>query len=109
MILSTREEKGWKVIKLEGPFVVRNSSSVVSILKEFIEESETPHIAMDLSETTYMDSSAISLIVGHSKEIKSKNGDFFLFGANETIKDIFDIVSLDMIVDIGETLSDISS
>lgn len=93
----------WFVIKLEGAFVVRNIRNIRTILDE---QGDTPgaKVAIDLSNTNYIDSSAITLLVNFNKRIKSSNGEFVVFGANDDIKGIFSIVNLEATIDIRDSL-----
>lgn len=103
MNVNTMTSNDWFVIQLEGAFVVRNIRDIRSVLNK---QSSVPgaKIAIDLSNTNYIDSSAITLLVNVNKKIKSSSGEFVVFGANDDIKGIFSIVNLEATINILEKL-----
>lgn len=103
MEVNTYESNGWFVIKLNGAFVVRNMLNIRSILDEQSAIAGAK-VAIDLSETNYIDSSAITLLVNSNKKIKQAQGELIIIGANKDIKGIFSIVNLEATINILETL-----
>lgn len=103
MVVETYEKEGWFVVKLSGAFVVRNMINIRTILDE---QSSVPgaKVAIDLADTTYIDSSAITLLVNSNKKIKKSQGEFIVFGANKDIKGIFSIVNLEATINILDYL-----
>ena len=59
-----------------------------------------PHVAIDFSNTVYIDSSSITLLLNFQKRIQKVNGLLVGFGPNKDISDIFSIVHLDEYIDI---------
>lgn len=103
MDLSTYEKGSWNVISLHGAFIIREQHKVRAIIDEIL-KNESPKLAFNLSKTTYLDSSALGMLVKIGKDVKELNGDFVLFGANKNLMEVFSMVHLDMLINITETL-----
>lgn len=103
MEVITHQKGDWFVIKLIGAFVVRNMLNIRTLLDD---QSSLPDakVAIDLSETNYIDSSAITLLVNSNKKIKKSRGELIVFGANDDIKGIFSIVNLEATINILDSL-----
>ncbi len=103
MEVNTYKSGDWFVLKLNGAFVVRNMLNIRSLLDE---QSSLPgaKVAIDLSDTNYIDSSAITLLVNSNKKIKQAQGELIIFGANKDIKGIFSIVNLEATINILDSL-----
>jgi len=84
----------WRIITIEGEFVVKHLMKVRGQI-EMLDAANCAKIAINLENMTYIDSSAITLIINYHKRIKSKNGRMVIFGASEDAKGIFSIVGLD--------------
>jgi len=105
MQLKTEVWNGWHLISLGGQFVVRNLAPVRSEL-DSAENSDSHRVALDLSDCTHLDSSAITLIVNYFKRLTSKNGKMVVYGINKDIKEIFSIVGLDRIIPVYSSKED---
>ncbi len=103
--ISTEKWHSWNIIKIEGKFVIK---FVAEIRKAFetVKDGPSPKIALDLSQTTHLDSSAMTLMLNFQNRLKEKNGGMALFGANEDIMGIITIVGFDSFVPIYRTRED---
>ena len=95
----------WQIVALIGKFVTKAISQVNKLFNEF-EKAGTVNVALDLSRTTHMDSSAITCLLQFYKRIVIKNGKIVLFGANDDITGIITIVGLDHSVPLCKTKLD---
>jgi anti-anti-sigma factor len=95
----------WQIVSLQGKFVTQAIDSVRKLFTKF-EKLNILHVAVDLSQTTHMDSTAISCLVTFYKRISVKNGKIVLFGANNDITGIIHIVGLDHAFPFYKTKSD---
>lgn len=84
----------WDIVTLCGSFVLKNTSKIRQTLETVIEKPK-PYIAIDLSQTPHIDSSAMSLLLNIHSSVKEKNGGIVIIGANEDIMSIIYIVGLD--------------
>ena len=99
MKISTKKEKGWSIVFIEGRLVVKDIKNVRKVF-ESLEKQPTPHIAIDFSKTVYIDSSSITLLINYQKRIWNANGMLVAYGANKDIADIFELVSLNEFIDL---------
>jgi anti-anti-sigma factor len=97
--------ENWRIISLEGKFIVKYIAQIRKAIEPF-EKMDIPLVAFDLSATTHMDSSAITLIMNYHKRLLFKKGKLVLFGANEDITGIINIVGLDVSVPLYKTHAD---
>lgn len=94
MIISETVQNGWRVIALQGKFVVKNLTAIRRILEK-AEQTALPGIALDMSGVGQVDSSAITLLVNFQRRIIQKDGLLVLFGMRSDIAEIFSIVGID--------------
>lgn len=55
-------------------------------------------ILVDLSETGFIDSTGIGVLVGAIKRLREAEGALAVIGANETVSSIFEIVGLENVI-----------
>ena len=94
MEITVTPYKNWQVVAVNGKFVMKSLSQATRVFDVFEKENQK-FIAVDLSLTTHVDSSAINLLLNVYKRIKEKNGQIVLFGANDDITGIIGIVGLE--------------
>lgn len=98
----TRTEKAgnWFIIILYGKFVVKN---LIRIRQAFEEAEKHLHLktAIDLSNVTHIDSSAITLLANFQKRLMENGSGSMIFGAASDIIEIFSIVGLDKVIPIN--------
>jgi STAS domain. len=105
MKIDIRSFEKWYIVSLEGKFIVKYIAQVRKVI-EPLEKMEQPLVAFDFSATTHMDSSAITLIMNYNRRLVAKKGKLVLFGANEDITGIINIVGLDSTVPLYKTHAD---
>ena len=86
--------KGWQVITLHGPLVLRNLSDVRTAIDAAADGREC-NIALDLSLTKLVDSGGVSFLVNLSGRVKERGGCLVVVGANSDIQSVFSIVGLE--------------
>jgi anti-sigma B factor antagonist len=64
------------------------------------------HIVVDLTETTFIDSTTLGVLIGGLKRLKPRGGDLSLVCADPNIRKIFEITLLDRIFTIDASLPD---
>lgn len=105
MDLTTYEKNSWSVIALHGAFIIREQHKVRARIEEIF-KNDNPQLAFDLTNTTYLDSSALGMLVKTGKDINEKNGKFLIFGANQNLKEVFSMVHLGELIEIRDNLED---
>jgi len=96
----TREEwNNWQVINLKGKFVVKSFNTVRRIFDE-IELHANPKVAVNLSNVSQIDSSALTILLNLQKRLKEKNGLAVIIGPNAEISETFSIVGFSLAVPV---------
>lgn len=66
-----------------------------------LDQPDTSGIALDFSRVSYLDSSALGMMVLFQKKAKSKNINVRIRGAKESAKEILTIANFDRLFDIS--------
>lgn len=103
MDLSTYEKNSWDIIALQGAFIIREQHKVRAIIEKILKK-ENPKLAFNFNQTTYLDSSALGMLVKTGKDIQNAGGEFVIFGANKNLTEVFSMVHLNEILNIQEDL-----
>ncbi len=65
-----------------------------------LDSSKSNYITLDFSKVSYLDSSALGMMVLFQKKAKSKNINVQISGAKESAKEILQIANFDRLFDI---------
>ena len=96
---------GWHIIAINGKFVVKNLTTI-RMEFEAVEKKELKKTAIDLTNTTHLDSSAITILVNFYKRVVERGGIIVLFGMNNDIAEIFSIVGIDKVIPMCTSIDD---
>lgn len=94
LALSTTDDKNWAVLALSGEFDTFTASEVRDKVAEVVGQSSIPRILIDLRETTFMDSSALGVLVGALRTARSLGGEVRIIGPNDKLVPLFRITGL---------------
>ncbi len=108
MNVSTEKWNMWDIVAIDGAFVVRVLTDIRQVFEE-IESNPNPHVALDFTNVSYLDSSAISLLLNYQKRLKDAEGKIVIFGPSKDIQDIFSIVNFEDYVPILLTRAEFES
>ncbi len=103
--ISTETWQNWSIVAIEGKFVIKNITEIRKVL-EPLKDKEKPHIALDFSKTSHLDSSAMTLMLNFQSRLKDQDGVMVVFNANDDITGIITIVGFDSFVPIFRTRED---
>jgi anti-sigma B factor antagonist len=90
------------IIRVSGEIDAGSSIHLDSAFKEAIENGETK-IAVDLLDLSYISSAGLGVFVSYLDEFESKGIKLLLFGIQETVHQVFEILGLGKLVNIVET------
>lgn len=93
---------GIHLIEVKGEIDAGSSIHLDNALKEALESGEKKIIA-DLTHLNYISSAGLGVFISHLDEIKLQNVQLVLFGINETVKQVFDILGLEKLLMIVPT------
>ena len=98
--LSYEVLEGSNILKVDGEVIFENSNRVKEKAKEIIKEIEAKKLIVDLSSTSYLDSSGIGVILSLFKFMRDNDGKLLIANPNEKVKRVFEVTKLNQILDI---------
>ncbi|MFP4521721.1 MAG: STAS domain-containing protein [Fibrobacterota bacterium] len=103
MELAVREQKGCKIIDIDGKIDrLRDSITLKSFVNTLLEE-ENYRIVLNLSKVSYMDSGALNVLVYCRNVIHRKDGILVIVEPNEYVFDVLKVVGIEKIIRIYKT------
>jgi anti-sigma B factor antagonist len=90
------------VIDVEGQLIVGNRQELKQrVLQEL--ESGGRKFLIDFSQTGYIDSSGLGVLVSLSKKIREQGGELRLANLNEDLRTLFELTKLDTLFQISRS------
>jgi anti-sigma B factor antagonist len=105
MSFSATHEQDVLVISVEGQLIVANRQELKQRVLDALTDGERKFV-IDFSETGYIDSSGLGVLVSVSKKIRELGGELRLSGLNEDLRVLFELTKLDTLFHISETKSE---
>ncbi|MEQ9402652.1 MAG: STAS domain-containing protein [Cyclobacteriaceae bacterium] len=99
--IETENKEGVHFIRVSGDIDAGSSIHLDNAFKNAADTGETK-IAVDLSQLDYISSAGLGVFVSHLDEFGLKNIRLVLFGIQETVKQVFDILGLGKLINILE-------
>ena len=96
----------WYVIAISGDFTIKNLTRI----RKWFDEAEingVQFIALDLSTTTYLDSSGITILVNFRNRSIRRGATMVLAGLNTDIEEIISILGIDKILKVIKNINDL--
>ena len=90
------------VVDVEGQLIVGNRQELKQKVLEELEGGDRKFV-IDFSETGYIDSSGLGVLVSLSKKIREQGGELRLSGLNEDLRTLFELTKLDTLFRIADT------
>jgi anti-sigma B factor antagonist len=90
------------VVAVRGEIDLFTAPELKSTVVSAIEAGRT-RIVVDLSETTFLDSTALGVLIGALKRLRSRDGVMTLVNTDPNIAKTFEITGLDQIFTIADT------
>ncbi|WP_436514907.1 STAS domain-containing protein [Ekhidna sp. To15] len=100
--ISTENKDGIHFIAVNGEIDAGSSIYLDNALKEAMDNGEKKIVA-DLSGLDYISSAGLGVFISYLDEFKLQNIELALFGINETVKQVFDILGLEKLLTIENT------
>lgn len=102
---SRKDKKGVLVVSVDGQLVVGNRQDFKESVLTALEGGERKFL-VDFSDTGYIDSSGLGVLVSLSKKIRDEGGDLRLAGLNEDLRTLFELTKLDTLFAISGSPAD---
>ena len=90
------------VLAVRGEIDLFTAPELKQVLAESIEAGRV-RIIVDLTETTFLDSTALGVLIGAVKRLRSRDGALAIVNVDENIAKTFEITGLDQIFTILPT------
>jgi anti-sigma B factor antagonist len=90
------------VLAVRGEIDLFTAPELKQVLAESIEAGRV-RIIVDLTETTFLDSTALGVLIGAVKRLRSRDGALAIVNVDENIAKTFEITGLDQIFTILTT------
>ena len=94
------------LIELGGEVDLYTAPELKERLLEVIRDGKT-RIVVDLSETTFIDSTTLGVLIGAVKRLRPSGGSLGLVCSDPNIRKIFEITGLDKVFPIEESRDDV--
>lgn len=95
-------EQELPVIELEGEVDVYTAPQLKQQMINLL-DSGTKEMVVNLSKVSYLDSTALGVLIGGLKRMRERDGNMVLVCPSARVRRVFEITGLDKIFDIYET------
>src|SRR5882672_1508483 len=99
---SRKDPKGVLIVAVDGQLVVGNRQDFKDSVLGALEGGERKFL-VDFSETGYIDSSGLGVLVSLSKKIREQGGELRLANLNDDLQTLFELTKLDTLFQISDT------
>jgi anti-sigma B factor antagonist len=90
------------VISVEGQLIVGNRQELKQKVLDELERGERKFL-VDFTQTGYIDSSGLGVLVSLSKKIREAGGELRLASLNDDLRTLFELTKLDTLFQIAST------
>ncbi len=90
------------VVDVEGQLIVGNRQELKQKVLEELEDGARK-VVVDFTNTGYIDSSGLGVLVSLSKKIREQGGELRLAGLNDDLRTLFELTKLDTLFEIADT------
>lgn len=90
------------LVDVDGQLIVGNRQELKQRVLEELERGERKFV-VDFSNTGYIDSSGLGVLVSLSKKIRELGGELRLSSLNEDLRTLFELTKLDTLFKIADT------
>jgi anti-anti-sigma factor len=90
------------LVDVDGQLIVGNRQELKQRVLEELEKGERKFV-VDFSNTGYIDSSGLGVLVSLSKKIRELGGELRLSSLNEDLRTLFELTKLDTLFKIADT------
>ncbi len=102
MSFEVHKEGDVTVVDVEGQLIVGNRQELKQKVLDELEEGERRFV-IDFSNTGYIDSSGLGVLVSLSKKIREQGGELRLASLNEDLRTLFELTKLDTLFTIKDS------
>ncbi|MEQ9423619.1 MAG: STAS domain-containing protein [Cyclobacteriaceae bacterium] len=100
--ITTTSEDGIYKIGVNGDVDASSSIHLDNALKEAIEKDESK-ILVDCRELNYISSAGLGVFMSYLEDLKEKNVSFAIYGLQEKVNHVFELIGLENLIKIMKT------
>ena len=97
-----KDAKGIVLIGVDGQLIVGNRQELKQKVLDALEGGSRKFL-IDFTQTGYIDSSGLGVLVSLSKKVREVEGELRLAGLNEDLRTLFELTKLDTLFKITDT------
>ena len=99
------DSAGVTIVRVTGQLIVGNRQELKGLAHESLERGERKFL-IDCSETAYIDSSGLAVLVALAKKVRELGGELRIAGLNEDLRSLFELTKLDTVFPISRTAAE---
>jgi anti-sigma B factor antagonist len=103
--LDVREEGEWTVLAVSGEIDIATAPSLREKLHSLLADGRL-HLIIDLDEVTFLDSTALGVLVGVLKRARTEDGELRIVCNQPRVRKVFEITRLDSAFDLCASVED---
>lgn len=97
-----KDPSGVVVVGVDGQLIVGNRHDLKQKVLDAIEVGDRK-VLIDFTDTGYIDSSGLGVLVSLSKKLREVDGELRLAGLNDDLRTLFELTKLDTLFKITDT------
>ncbi|UCC74526.1 MAG: STAS domain-containing protein [Gemmatimonadota bacterium] len=90
------------IVEVTGQLIVGNRQELKDEVLRLLEGGSRKYL-IDFSDTAYIDSSGLGVLVSLSKKVREKGGEMRLSNLNEDLRTLFELTKLDTLFFIADS------
>ena len=102
MQIKTTNEEQFHIIEIYGDVDASSSITLDTAIEEAVKDDKK-QILVDCSNLNYISSAGLGVFMSHIEEFKEKGICFTLFGLSSKVKNVFEILGLDQLLQIVDS------
>lgn len=99
------EKTGVVVVGVDGQLIVGNRHELKQQVLDALEKGDARFV-VDFTNTGYIDSSGLGVLVSLAKKVREAGGDMKLAGLNEDLQTLFELTKLDSLFTLAPSADD---
>lgn len=97
--IETKIEEQLAIITINGDIDASSSIQLDDSLNKQLENKHL-NVSIDCSDLNYISSAGLGVFMSYIEEFKSNDQQFILYGLSEKVKNVFDMLGLDQLMNI---------
>ena len=93
---------GVTIVRIDGQLIVGNRQELKTLIQDGLDLGERKFL-IDCSQTGYIDSSGLGVLVSLAKRVRELGGELRIAGLNEDLRSLFEQTKLDSLFQISPT------